>query len=236
MNMNRNSEELRVKSEELGLVSAKPDVFRLFSKFLTPHSSLFTSSSGFSLVEVMLAIGIVAFAVVGILTAFPVGIEAMRDARDDMTAALIADDVFTRLRSQPFGGPIVWPEVPWKKQAAGFKVNYTGRTPIANMFYYARDGRPANADSTADGKPPTASYKGDEGYFGLRVYVYYDPYNSRIPATPLSTCYLTSRADVSIVDMTELAFVIVEVSWPARTPFNNRKFKREFETLIANFH
>ncbi|MCX6901672.1 MAG: hypothetical protein NT105_23580 [Verrucomicrobia bacterium] len=228
--MNAISEKLRVKSEELAQPVAKPDVSRPFSKFFTLHSSLFTSSSGFSLVEVMLAVGIVAFAVVGVLTAFPVGIEAARDSRDENTAALIADNIFTRLRSQPFGGPVVWPEVPMKKQAAGFKADYTGWTPIANMFYFARDGRPANADTTADGKAPASSYKSDEGYFGIRVYVNNDPYN------PLTNSNLKLRDDNSVILMTELACVIVEVSWPARTPYNNRKFKRNFDTAIANLH
>ncbi|MBI5687074.1 MAG: hypothetical protein HZC54_18545 [Verrucomicrobia bacterium] len=216
-----------LKSEELGRPVVRP-----LSTFSPPPPSRFASSSGFSLVEVMLAIGIVAFAVVGVLTAFPVGIEAARDARDENTAALIADDIFTRLRSQPFGGPVVWPEVPMKRQAAGFKADYTGRTPIASMFYYARDGRPANANTTADGRPPTATstYKSDEGYFGIRIYVNNDPYNA------LSSYYLKLRNDNSVVNWSELAFIIVEVSWPARTPFNNRKFKREFETHIANLH
>lgn len=228
--MNMNREGLRVKSEELDLIAANQRVSCSFPSISHFPSPISRSSSGFSLVEVMLAIGIVAFAVVGILTAFPVGIEAARDSRDENTAALIADDIFTRLRSQPFGGPIVWPEVPWKKVNEGFKKDYTGRTPIANIFYYARDGRPANADSTPDGKAPTTSYKGDEGYFGVRVYVNNDPYN------PLTAYYQPGRNDDSIIYMSELAFVIVEVSWPARTPFLNRKFKREFETLIANRH
>lgn len=229
MNMNAISEELRAKSEELAPAVVRRRVFRSPFKFLTLNSSLFTSPSGFSLVEVMLAVGIVAFAVVGVLTAFPVGIEAARDSRDENTAALIADGIFTRLRSQSFGGPVVFPELGWPKVNAGFKADRTW-TAVANMFNFARDGRPANADTTADGRPPTSSYKSDEGYFGIRVYVNNDPYN------PLTNSNLKLRDDDSVIRMTELACVIVEVSWPARTPYNNRKFKRNFDTTIANFH
>ena len=226
MNMNTNSEELRVKSEEL-IRPAGRHTCRYPSKFFTLHSSLFTSPSGFSLVEVMLAVGIVAFAVVGVLTAFPVGIEAARDSRDENTAALVADDVFTRLRSQPFGSTFVLPEVPWKTRPYGLKQDY-GWTALNNIFYYARDGRPANANSTADGKPPAAndSPKGDEGYFGVRIYVNSDPFN------PLSS----TRDDASVINLTGLTCVLVEISWPARTPYNNRKFKRRFESAIANLH
>lgn len=192
----------------------------------------FTSLAGFSLVEVMLSIGIVAFAVVGVLTAFPVGIEAARDSRDETTAALIADNLFTYLRSQPFNGPVVWPEVPMKRQAAGFKVNYT--TPVANMYHYGRDGRPANANSSADGNAPTGSYKGDEGYFGVRISVQNSPYGN---ASDYSTYYLKARDDLSWGYLTaELARVVVYVSWPARMPYNNRKFVRTYYSSIANLH
>ena len=194
---------------------------------------LFTSLAGFSLVEVMLSIGIVAFAVVGVLTAFPVGIEAARDSRDETTAALIADNLFTYLRSQPFGGPVVLPEVPMKRLTAGFKASY-GYTPVANMYYYSRDGRPANADSEADGRPPTSSYKGDEGYFGVRFYVHNSPYGN---ASDYSAYYLKERNDLSMGYLTaELARVVVIVSWPARTPYDNRKFVRSYYSSIANLH
>jgi uncharacterized protein (TIGR02598 family) len=204
------------------------------------HSSLVTrhsSRSGFSLVEVMLAIGIVAFAVVGVLTAFPVGIEAARDSRDENTAALIADDVFTRLRSQTFGGSAVaggsafaLPESTWTKRANGLRQDYTSWTSLNNMLHYARDGRLANADSTPDGKAPTSSYKGDEGYFAVRVYSNADPFNA------LSNYYQAQREDDSVIRLYGLACVIVEVSWPARTPYNNRKFKRQYDSAIADFH
>lgn len=189
----------------------------------------------------MLSIGIVAFAVVGVLTAFPVGIEAARDSRDETTAALIADNVLTKLRSQNFGGSssaggsvFIMPEAPPRRINDGLKRDY-GWTAVANMYYYARDGRPANADSSADGRAPTGSYKGDEGYFGVRIYVNNDPhfYNDQ---DPHKNCYLKIRDDKSVIYLTDLACVIVEVSWPARMPYDNRKFKRNFDTCIANLH
>lgn len=230
------SEELRVKNEELVPSAVRRGAAHSRFKLLTLNSSLLTSSSGFSLVEVMLAIGIVAFAVVGVLTAFPVGIEAARDSRDENTAALIADDVFTRLRSQPFGSTHILVEAPWKSRPYGLRQDYTGWTALNNMFHYTRDGRPANADSTPDGKAPIASYKGDEGYFGVRIYVNNDPFFSGNNNDPLSGYYQPKRDDESVVHLTGLACVIVEVSWPARTPYNNRKFKRQFDSAVADLH
>ncbi len=233
-----NAEELKVKRGGSGWIPGmRRRLFPIRKRFAL-HASRFTSSSGFSLVEVMIAIGIVAFAVVGILTAFPVGIEAARDSRDENTAAMIADSVFTAMRSQHFGGTsimggnaFVWPEVPMKKQTAGLKADYTGWTPTGSMYYYGRDGRPANADSTADGRPPTATtpYKGDEGYFGIRVYVNNNPYEN-------INGQFRERIDDSIEKIADLACVIVEVSWPARVPYNNRKFKRQFDSAICNLH
>ncbi len=239
--MNAINEEFRVKSEELTPAVANPRTSRSLSAISHLPSPASHSPSGFSLVEVMIAIGIVAFAVVGILTAFPVGIEAARDSRDENTATLIADDIFSRMRSQTFGGSsisggnsFVWPEVPLKKQTSGLKTNYTGWTPTGSMFYYARDGRPANADSTADGRPPTANtpYKSDEGYFGVRIYVNNNPYYSNLNAGSLR-----AREDDSMSNIPDVACVILEISWPARVPYNNnRRFKRQFDTAIANLH
>jgi type II secretory pathway pseudopilin PulG len=228
MNM-KASEELRMKSEESVPSAVRRGAARSRFKLFTLNSSLLTSSSGFSLVEVMLAIGIVAFAVVGVLTAFPVGIEAARDSRDENTAALIADDVFTRIRSQAFGKTFTLPESTWTKRANGLRLSPTspyGWTSLNNMLHYTRDGRLSNADSTPDGKAPIAAYKGDEGYFGVRIYIDNDPYN------PLSG----TRDDISVIQLTGLANVRVEVSWPARTPYNNRKFKRIFETNVCDLY
>jgi len=219
------SENPRVESDELVPTVVRPSVTRFRFKLLPLSSSLFPSSSGFSLVEVMLAIGIVAFAVVGVLTAFPVGIEAARDSRDENTAALIADDVFTRIRSQAFGRSLVLVESPWRTRPSGLRQDY-GYTGLTSMFHYTRDGRPANADSTPDGKAPIAAYKGDEGYFGVRIYINNDPYN------PLAG----TRDDESVIRLYGLANARVEVSWPARTPYNNRKFKRVFETHICDLY
>lgn len=224
MNMNTNSEELRVKSEEL--IPAGRHACRYPSKFFTLHSSLLTSASGFSLVEVMLAVGIVAFAVVGVLTAFPVGIEAARDSRDETTAALIADDIFTRMRSQPFSKVMVPYQGAFKQVdlgAASLQGWVAGnKQGDPNMFYYARDGQPANAGSggTWGGAPSVGStVKGDEAYFGAQVYV----------------AKWTFGGSYSPAVWPGLARVSVQISWPARTPYDNRTpgHKRMFDTLIA---
>ncbi len=55
----------------------------------------------FSLVEVSLALGVVAFALVGLLGLFPAGLAASRDNANETRAAQLAQSVFTTLRGQP---------------------------------------------------------------------------------------------------------------------------------------
>jgi uncharacterized protein (TIGR02598 family) len=55
--------------------------------------------SGFSLVEVTLAIGIIAFALVAIMALIPVGLNSRRDAIDATHSSLIGQDAQTRVKS-----------------------------------------------------------------------------------------------------------------------------------------
>lgn len=56
--------------------------------------------SAFSLVEVTLAIGIIAVALVGIFALIPVGLNSSRDAIDDTSTSLITQDIYNRVRSE----------------------------------------------------------------------------------------------------------------------------------------
>ena len=55
--------------------------------------------SGFSLVEVTLAIGIVGFALLGVFALIPVGLNSSRDAVDATRTSMISSDVQNRTRS-----------------------------------------------------------------------------------------------------------------------------------------
>jgi uncharacterized protein (TIGR02598 family) len=240
--MKTNREELKVKGEELDRVSGGRR--RHF-----PACKLLTSSRGFSLVEVMIAIGIVAFAVVGILTAFPVGIKAGQDARDENTAAFIADNVFAQIRSQPFSTAganlnLKVPQSPtYYTLNLGNNSSYSGNSQIDSGFYYFDvNGAPANAASGgAQGSKILGSgYKGDQAYFAVRIYrIHVNPYY--VPATPGQnvTTDPTMGYDPVYNDyMTSLAYVGIEVSWPAQVPYNNRVTGhiRVFHSAIANLH
>ncbi|MGI8819380.1 MAG: type IV pilus modification PilV family protein [Chthoniobacterales bacterium] len=58
--------------------------------------------SAFSLVEVVLALGVVGFAIVAILGVVPIGLSAGRGAQDESRAAQIAQSILAGLASQKF--------------------------------------------------------------------------------------------------------------------------------------
>lgn len=65
------------------------------------------STTGFSLVEVALAIGVVAFALVAILGMVPVAVDAARESRDETRATFIARSLIETLESGDNGQGVV---------------------------------------------------------------------------------------------------------------------------------
>lgn len=61
------------------------------------------TQSGFSLIEVVLAIGVIAFALVGILGMFPVAMDAATTSQRETHAALIARTLIADLKARPTG-------------------------------------------------------------------------------------------------------------------------------------
>jgi uncharacterized protein (TIGR02598 family) len=55
---------------------------------------------GFTLVEVVLALGVVSFALVAILGVFPIGLQTGHDAQDETRAAQIAQAIFATMLAQ----------------------------------------------------------------------------------------------------------------------------------------
>lgn len=58
-------------------------------------------SSGFSLIEVVLALGVIAFALVGIMGLFPVAMKSAQESQRETRAAQIARQIFDDLQSLP---------------------------------------------------------------------------------------------------------------------------------------
>jgi hypothetical protein len=179
-----------------------------------------------------LSIAIVAVAVVGVMTAFPVGMRSAREARDDTVLTMIAADVFARLRSQPFTSCWV-PRRPsfWRGSLGGYPGGAWVTWSEQQIFYYSIDGRPANEVSQPSnlGAPPDRDdpYKPDEGYYGLRIMFISNPYGNTGggggPASELT--YMGNN----------VAKVYLDFSWPARNSISpDRRTHKVFMGLIGN--
>ena len=69
---------------------------------LTNMKKNFKFQKAFSLVEVVAAVGVVAVGIIAILGLLPSGLNSSRDTANETRAALMAQSVYTTLRSQPF--------------------------------------------------------------------------------------------------------------------------------------
>jgi uncharacterized protein (TIGR02598 family) len=65
------------------------------------NCSLVTGRAGFSLVEVTMAMAIMAIGLIAILGLIPQGVKSSRDAADNTTVATIVHDIFSTIRSAP---------------------------------------------------------------------------------------------------------------------------------------
>ncbi len=64
--------------------------------------TLLRRTPSFSLIEVVVALGIVSIGIVSILGLLPVGLAASRESAHETRAAQMAQSIFTTLRAQPF--------------------------------------------------------------------------------------------------------------------------------------
>lgn len=69
------------------------------SAFRFPLSAFRFSKAAFSLVEIVLALGVVAFSVIAILGLFPVALDSARESQRQTTATLIAQSVFSEIKT-----------------------------------------------------------------------------------------------------------------------------------------
>ena len=86
--------------------------------------------AAFSLVEVTLALGIIAFAFIAILGMIPVGLTASREAAESVATSLIAQDAFTKVQAK----------LNTESAFTTFNVSLSGTPPKDYVFFYNTDG------------------------------------------------------------------------------------------------
>lgn len=85
-------------------------------------------AEAFSLVEVVLALGVIAFALIAILGVFPVGLATQHSAQDDTRAAQIAGDILSSLVSQAQGD--------WRYTTVTQPSGFTYQIPLNRDYDY----------------------------------------------------------------------------------------------------
>ena len=103
------------------------------------------TAKGFSLVEITLALGIVSFALVGIVGVLPTALTSSRQSLDKSRAVIIADTLFASFRSQPFQSAGYLdsqfnPNGSLASTSGTLDFNYYGNTPpltITEVAFYA---------------------------------------------------------------------------------------------------
>jgi len=93
--------------------------------------------SAFSLVEVTLALGVIAFALIAILGLIPVGLSSARDATEDTRVSLIAQDVAVRARALFGPASAASPATNWFFDSEGRFIDQSGGANYGNAFFRA---------------------------------------------------------------------------------------------------
>jgi type II secretory pathway pseudopilin PulG len=169
---------------------------------------------GFSLAEVVIALGVIAVAVVAILALFPAALQTGHSAQDETRAAHIAQSVFGSLVAQApsqFNGvqlPLYIAPCP----------NPTA-TPSINLALSTSSPSP----SPAPAPTPYALYANNDGQLS----------NCPGAAAYAITIY-TNNSVAGFTDPTSANLVTLRVAWPANAPAANQTF-RDYVRIISKY-
>lgn len=125
----------------------------------SPYS---TARDGFSLVEVVLALGIIAFGILAIIGVLPVALSTGRDAQNETRAAQIAQDIITSVVSQ---AQTRFPNASILQPSSNFGYD----VDLSKPFTYQTLGSDNDGNLVAYGSPT------DAASFPYRIHVRIDP-------------------------------------------------------------
>ena len=174
--------------------------------------------SAFSLVEVVLALGVISFAIVAILGVIPTGLQTSHSSQDETRAAQMAQSIFATFSGQQFNA-------------------------VTFLFYNASDGSQSGsttfdlASQNGNGPAWAANNSGELFVPGTPIKFLSRP--SGPPATVADTGQIYSVA-ISF-NNTPVGFdpqyaneVVVSVAWPANAPAANQT-RRDFVRIISKY-
>jgi uncharacterized protein (TIGR02598 family) len=119
------------------------------------------SARGFSLVEVVLAIGVTAYAGFAIAGLIPLGMSSFRQTKNISTASLISRQIFSELQATPFAviiEPANGEQTPWRLPPPGRSSNVTsGATNNVRFFDEQGDELAATTGATTSSGVPAGT-------------------------------------------------------------------------------
>ena len=180
-----------------------------------PGRSRCSFSRGFSLIEVVLSLGIVSFAFVGLFGLLPVGLNAFTNSVDSTVESQIAENVLTNVKQAKFSS------------LPGLVDQNAGANPAlppVQGFYFDDQGKAV----TSNPSPTTpASY-----VYSAGVQVYY---NSSIPAgaTPSSISIQSSTSAQTTASQSQTAAPMATVIVTIRK-VSNPSATRVYTSYVAN--
>ena len=103
-------------------------------------------SAAFSLIEIVLALGIISFALVGIMGLFPVAMKSAQESQRETRAAQIAMQIFNDLRGTPATNALIATST--NILTSQMRINLMNSS--SNVVYYDRDGVTLGTNTMAD--------------------------------------------------------------------------------------
>ena len=107
-------------------------------------------AAGFTLVEIALALGVVAFALTAILGLVPVALDAARDSREQVRAALISQLVFGDLRAGTFTNAPVTALLQTNGTQTRIPLDLSSNLTQTVRIAYDAEGRPTGSLTAAE--------------------------------------------------------------------------------------
>lgn len=107
-------------------------------------------AGAFSLIEVALALGVISFAIVGIMGLFPVALRTAQESQRETRATLIAQQIFADLMASPSTNFLIAKGTNLSS-TANFVTNSLGNSLSTNIPFN-RDGIPSSSDPIFDAK------------------------------------------------------------------------------------
>lgn len=173
-----------------------------------PQGGGYRRTRGFSLLEVVIALGVITVGIVGVLAVFPTALQTGHSAQDETRAAHIAQSVFGSLVAQA------------PSQFTGVQVPVSdGVSPSINLTLSTSSPSPSPAPSPT----PYALFANNDGQLA----------NSSTNATYAITIY-TNNSVPGFTDPASANAVTVRVAWPPNAPAANQTF-RDYVRIISKY-